>query len=226
MVCEFRTRARTMLAPGSRWFRKITLGRQGPDRIKSWEDSNGRPLSGRLRCSGGKMMSEWVTRPATVALGSLLLATLALFPPAAATGDSPYAPSRDYGLQNVRTHLWFDLNQRKIRGEVSQSISTLREDVTSELRFDSVDLTIEGVTAWDGNPAKFSISEASLAVSLDRPAKLGERHEVFIRYEGRPQKGLYFILPDKNYPQQARGNLDAGRSRGHPILHSNLRLSQ
>ena len=41
-------------------------------------------------------------------------------------------------------------------------------------------------------------------VALEHPAALGERHEILIRYQGQPKKGLYFILPDKNYPQQPR----------------------
>ena len=117
-----------------------------------------------------------------------------------ARADEPYARSKDYNLENIRTHLWFDLDQRKIRGEVSQNISTLRDDVT-KLTLDSVGLTIENVSL-DGKPANFSTTPDKLLVSLAHPAKRGEPHELFIRYEGRPKKGLYFILPDGNYPRQ------------------------
>lgn len=128
----------------------------------------------------------------------VLIATLAV--PGATRADQPYAPSRTYDLQHLRTHLWFDVDQRKVRGEVSETVAALRDNL-AELRFDSVDLKIESV-AVDGTPAKFSTTPSQLIVSLDRPAALGERHEVFIRYEGQPKKGLYFVLPDKNYPQQ------------------------
>jgi len=37
-------------------------------------------------------------------------------------------------------------------------------------------------------------------VSLARPAARGSHFDVFIRYTGQPKKGLFFILPDKNYP--------------------------
>jgi aminopeptidase N len=131
----------------------------------------------------------------------LLLSVFLLLPPRG-RADEPYARSRDYDLQNVRTHLWFAIDQRRIRGEVSESISALRDDV-SELKFDSVDLKIESV-AVDGKAAKFLTTANDLIVSLGRPAKRGERHEVFIQYEGRPKKGLYFVLPDKNYPQQPK----------------------
>jgi aminopeptidase N len=126
------------------------------------------------------------------------IAVLAAFAPSAARADEPYAPNRDYDLQSIRTHLWFDTSQRKIRGEVTEEISALRNNVDA-LKFDSVALQIQAVTV-DGAPAKFLTTASQLIVSLDRPAAIGERHEIFIRYEGQPHKGIYFILPDKDYP--------------------------
>ena len=138
--------------------------------------------------------------PATVWCALLLSAALAI--PSAGRADEPYARSRDYDLQDLRTHLWFDLDKRGVRGEVTESVAALRDGV-SELKFDSVDLKIANVTV-DGRTAKFSTTPKQLIVSLDHPAARGERHRVFIQYEGQPKKGLYFILPDKNYPQQPR----------------------
>ncbi|HUE42704.1 MAG TPA: M1 family aminopeptidase, partial [Candidatus Sulfotelmatobacter sp.] len=39
-------------------------------------------------------------------------------------------------------------------------------------------------------------------VTLPGAPKVGDQYEVEIRYEGKPNKGMYFILPDKNYPNQ------------------------
>jgi aminopeptidase N len=114
--------------------------------------------------------------------------------------DEPYARSKDYDLQNVRTHLWFDLGQRKIRGEVDERVAAVRNDVP-EIKLDSVGLTIQSVTV-DGSAAKFSTTSDKLLVSLEHPAQRGEQYDIFIRYEGRPKKGLYFVLPDANYPRQ------------------------
>jgi aminopeptidase N len=135
---------------------------------------------------------------AVVCTAGLLL--LAIIFAQSCRADEPYARSRNYALQDIRTHLWFDLDRRAVHGEVTESISALRDDV-SELALDSVDLKIESVEV-DGKTAKFSIDPKKLVVSLDRPANRGDRHEISIRYEGQPKKGLYFILPDRNYPQQ------------------------
>jgi aminopeptidase N len=128
--------------------------------------------------------------------------SVALLFPAPGRADEPYARSRDYDLQNVKTHLWFDTDQRKVRGEVTHSIEMLRDDL-SQVKFDSVDLKIEAVTL-DGKQAKFSTTDKNLVVSLAHPSKRAEHHEIFIRYEGQPKKGLYFILPDKDYPNRPK----------------------
>lgn len=128
--------------------------------------------------------------------------SLALLISAPGRADEPYARSRDYDLQNVKTHLWFDTDQRKVRGEVTHSIAMLRDDL-SQVKFDSVDLKIQAVTL-DGKDVKFSTTDEALIVPLERASKRGERHEIFIRYEGQPKKGLYFVLPDKNYPNRPK----------------------
>lgn len=143
-----------------------------------------------------------------VALILAIVAVLLLAGPGLA--DNPYAPSRDYDLQNVRTHLWFDLDQKKIRGEVNHTLSVLRDDIT-DIKFDCAELKIQSVLL-DGKDAKFTTTASQLIVPLVHPAKRGERHDVLIRYEGQPKKGLYFVLPDKNYPQQPKEIWTQGES--------------
>jgi aminopeptidase N len=149
-------------------------------------------------------------RPVRAMVLSTLLICTALLTPALGRADDPYARSRDYDLENVRTHLWFDLEQQKIRGEVNHSLSMLRDNLT-QIKFDSVGLTIAKVT-MDGIDAQFVTTAKELIVTLANPAKRGERHEVFIRYAGQPKKGLYFILPDKNYPQRVKEIWTQGES--------------
>jgi len=74
----------------------------------------------------------------------------------------------------------------------------LRDDV-AQIQFDSVDLKIAAVTL-DGKDAKFSTTATALIVPLPGPSRRGEHHEVFIRYDGQPKKGLYFVLPIEIIP--------------------------
>src|SRR5258707_10869921 len=112
--------------------------------------------------------------------------------------DEPYARNRDYDLQHSKIALRFDLDQKKVIGDVTHTLAILREG-TSKIAFDSVGLTIQSVTL-NKAPAKFESTASKLIVPLPAVAHSGDKFDVDIRYEGKPAKGLYFILPDKDYP--------------------------
>jgi len=124
--------------------------------------------------------------------------------------DEPYARSRDYDLQHSRIALRFDLDQKKVIGDVTHTLTILR-DSTSKIVFDSAGLTIQSVTV-NKSPAKFDTKDDKLIIPLATPAHAGEKFDVNIRYEGKPTKGLYFILPDKDYPDRPKQVWTQGES--------------
>jgi aminopeptidase N len=146
-----------------------------------------------------KSPSGSLFRRARFAVLVLGLATLLAL---AARADRPYAPSRDYHLQNVRAALRFDLDQRKVIGEATETLTTVRDGVT-HLDFDCAEITVSSARV-NGNDAKFELRDDKLSVQLSQPAKSGEKFDVLLRYEGKPTSGLYFILPDKDDPTRAR----------------------
>ncbi|HEY4979272.1 MAG TPA: hypothetical protein VII25_08925, partial [Candidatus Acidoferrum sp.] len=117
-----------------------------------------------------------------------------------ASADEPYARSKDYDLQHSKVVLKFDLDQKKVMGDVTHTVSILKPG-TDKLSFDSVGLQIQSVSV-NKSSAKFETTDSKLNVSLPRAAKAGDKFEVEIKYEGQPKKGLYFILPDKDYPNR------------------------
>jgi aminopeptidase N len=124
--------------------------------------------------------------------------------------DEPYARSRDYDLQHSRIALRFDLDQKKVIGDVTHTLTVLR-DSTSKIVFDSAGLTIQSVTV-NKSSAKFETKDDKLIIPLATPAHTGEKFDVTIRYEGKPTKGLYFILPDKDYPDRPKQVWSQGES--------------
>src|ERR1700694_2108888 len=81
------------------------------------------------------------SRPAFLPLAAVLavfVATLQL------RADEPYARSRDYDLQHSRIALRFDLDQKKVLGDVTHSLSILRDGI-SKITFDSVGFIISRV---------------------------------------------------------------------------------
>ena len=124
--------------------------------------------------------------------------------------DEPYARTRDYDLQHSKMVLHFDVDQKKILGDVTHTVFLLR-DGTSKIAFDSVGLTIQSVTV-NKSTAKFETTAAKLIVPLPGSTHAGEKFDIDIRYEGKPTKGLYFILPDKDYPNRPRQIWTQGES--------------
>jgi aminopeptidase N len=137
-----------------------------------------------------------------IAVISFLLLALGAAAGPRARADEPFARSRDYDLQNARIELRFDLDQRQVIGQVTHTLTTLKDGLR-ELDFDSVGLTILSARL-DGKDAHFSTDDVKLRVDLGRASKAGEKHEVTIRYQGSPKKGLYFILPNKSYSGQPK----------------------
>lgn len=123
--------------------------------------------------------------------------------------DEPYARSRDYDLQHSRIALRFDLDQKKVIGDVTHTLAILRD--STKIVFDSSGLNIRSVTV-NKSPAKFEAKEDKLTIALPAAARAGEKFDVEIRYDGRPSKGLYFILPDKDYPDRPRQIWTQGES--------------
>src|SRR5216684_1736532 len=133
------------------------------------------------RCAGKTFAADRrrrgvVSRPDLRLSAALLLLAL-LAPVVALRADEPYARSRDYHLQNARIALRFDLEQRKVIGEVRHTLAALRDGLT-RLAFDSVGLTVASVTVG-GRPAKFETTATQLLVSLDHPAKPDEKGTLF-----------------------------------------------
>ena len=134
----------------------------------------------------------------------ILLAALQL------RADEPYARSRDYDLQHSRIALRFDLDQKKVIGDVTHTLTILR-DGTSNIVFDSAGLAIQNVTV-NKSAAKFETKDDKLIIPLPAAAHSGEKFDVTIHYEAKPTKGLYFILPDKDYPDRPKQIWTQGES--------------
>jgi len=113
--------------------------------------------------------------------------------------DEPFARSKDYDLEHSRISLRFDLEQKKVIGDVIHTLSIFRD--TSRISLDSAGLHILSVTL-NKTPATFETTGDKLNIAIPMPVKPGEKFTVEIKYEGKPTKGLYFILPDKDYPSR------------------------
>ncbi len=123
--------------------------------------------------------------------------------------DEPFARSKDYDLEHSRIALRFDLDQKKVIGDVTHTLTILRD--TQRITFDSAGLQIQSVTL-NKAAATFETADDKLRIALPKAAKPGEKFTVEIKYEAKPTKGLYFILPDKDYPNRPKEVWTQGES--------------
>ena len=142
-------------------------------------------------------------------VAALMITGLVVHAPAL-RADEPYARSKDYDLQHSKITLKFDLDQKKVIGDVVHTLSILK-DGTEKISFDSVGLAIQSVTV-NKAAARFESKETKLVVPLPGASKIGQKFEIEIKYEGKPTKGLYFILPDKDYPDRPKQIWTQGES--------------
>jgi aminopeptidase N len=151
-----------------------------------------------------------VTRRTRGTLVAAIVCAAALFASVGLQADEPYSRTRDFDLQHSRIALRFDVDQKKVIGDVTHTLSILRDN-TSRIAFDSVGLTIQSV-AVNKSPAKFETTASKLIVSLPAISHPGDKFDVEIHYDGKPSKGLYFILPNKDYPNRPKQIWSQGES--------------
>ena len=150
--------------------------------------SSGRPAPRRL--------------PARQSFTAIAVLLAVLFFAGPGLADRPFAPPRDFDLQHSTIRMSFDADHRKIFGDVTHRVSMLH-DGADRVTFDCVGLHMDSVTL-DGSPARFETTPSELIIQLPSPARSGDLHSIEIRYDGSPRQGMFFILPDKNYPDRPR----------------------
>ena len=116
--------------------------------------------------------------------------------------DEPYARSRDYDLQHSRIALRFDLDQKKVIGDVTHSLTILR-DGTAKIDFDSAGLTIESVTV-NKSRAKFESTDDKLIIPLSIPRTPAKNSTSRFATKASPPRASTSFFPTRNIPTARR----------------------
>ncbi len=114
-----------------------------------------------------------------------------------------YARSRTYHVVHYRLGLHFDQGKGEVFGDEVVTVEPFRNHFR-ELELDSSGLVIDSAALWTGSgsqtPLRFSLHDPHLDIDLGRDFSAGSSIAVHIVYHGTPETGLFFINPDKNYP--------------------------
>jgi aminopeptidase N len=97
--------------------------------------------------------------------------------------------------------LVLDIEKNELSGSNSIKFKALQKDVTS-FKVDSVDLKIHSISV-NGAAVKYTVNQSDVEVTLAAPLARGEVGEIKITYSCHdPKAGLYFIKPDREYPDR------------------------
>jgi aminopeptidase N len=117
-------------------------------------------------------------------------------------GSKPhYTPDRPGQVEHIFLDLTLDIPQQILRGSCKIALNPVRSGI-DRLTLDAVNLNIESVQV-DETPQKFDYDGELLHIYLDGITQVGKRILISIVYGvEKPQRGIYFIQPDKHYPHK------------------------
>ena len=118
---------------------------------------------------------------------------------ALAGSKAHYAPSLAFTVSHMRLEVEPDLKARTIQARQELEITAVQGVDAVEL--DAAELDIKSVSAG-GKKLAFRTIGDRLAIKLAKKLGEGERATLAISYSARPRKGLYFVGPDRHYPDK------------------------
>ncbi|WP_415280836.1 M1 family aminopeptidase [Candidatus Nitrososphaera sp. FF02] len=110
-----------------------------------------------------------------------------------------YAPSLVFTINHMKLEAEPDLKARTV--SCSQQLEITAVQDAGELALDAVDLDVKSA-AVNGKKTPFRAVSDKLTLKLAKPLKEGDRAQVSISYSAKPRKGMYFVSPDKHYPDK------------------------
>ncbi|RAM49366.1 MAG: aminopeptidase [Hapalosiphonaceae cyanobacterium JJU2] len=112
-----------------------------------------------------------------------------------------YNPDRPGQVEHIFLDLDLDIPNQSVQGQCNISLLPIRSGI-DRLVLDAVNLNIESVLV-DEVSQKFDYDGQKLSVQLHSPTIANKRIAIAIAYSvQKPQRGIYFIQPEKHYPHK------------------------
>ncbi len=113
-----------------------------------------------------------------------------------------YAPDRQVDVTHIKLTLSFEIAKKTMHGSCETHFTTI-QDTLRQLTLDAAEMEILNVATPDGETLEFEHTGSKLNISLPTSLGKGEESVVIIDYKVvEPRLGLYFVLPDDDYPNK------------------------
>ena len=110
-----------------------------------------------------------------------------------------YARDRLVDIKHLTLDVTPDFINRTVAGTVTISFTPIAQPLRT-LTLDSVDLTIDNVSAGAAQIADRQVTDEQLLIHFATPVEPGTEVTVKISYHGQPDRGLHFRTPEMGYP--------------------------
>lgn len=112
-----------------------------------------------------------------------------------------YNPDRPGQVDHIFLDLALDIPNQSFHGTCTIHLTPVRSGI-DQLSLDAVNLNIQSVQV-DGSPQPFDYDGSQLHVQMQTPTQAEKPIKIAIAYGvEKPQRGLYFIAPDRHYPNK------------------------
>jgi aminopeptidase N len=112
-----------------------------------------------------------------------------------------YNPDRPGQVEHIFLDLNLDIPNQSVQGKCHITLLPIRNGI-DRLILDAVNLNIESVFV-DEREQKFDYDGEKLSIKLHSPTIANQRLVIAIPYSvQKPQRGIYFIQPNKHYPHK------------------------
>ena len=112
-----------------------------------------------------------------------------------------YNPDRPGQVKHIFLDLTLDIPNQSFSGTCTIALLPIRNG-THQLTLDAVNLNIQSVQV-EGTPQPFDYDGEQLHIRLINPTEAGKEIKIAIAYSvEKPQRGLYFIVPNQHYPNK------------------------
>ncbi|MGH8103597.1 MAG: M1 family aminopeptidase, partial [bacterium] len=138
-------------------------------------------------------------------------------PFAPAGTKAKYGRDRQFDVQHIKIELTVNFDKKGVSGAVSHTLTAINDGLKKAV-FDARELNIKKV--WlasahsssaaaarlkprptkDNQQLLFDYSDDKLTVFFPKALKAGQEVTVRIEYTATPRRGLWFVIPDKDYP--------------------------
>ena len=106
--------------------------------------------------------------------------------------DKALAPrERFVDFSDLKLDVEFEPKKKVVRGKVTEKFTVLRKAIDT-LFLDAIDMTFYEVKL-NGEPIEHVKYKNGITLKFGKTLQWNERHEIFIKYEATPKKGLYFV---------------------------------